>query len=71
MKGKHYNTITYFVPYKNIFTYAHNKIFTIFPNYLLPIRNYYLQLNLTTYYLLPIILMTYYLGYIPTFYYLF
>jgi hypothetical protein len=44
MKGKHYNIITSFVPYKNIFIYQHNKIFTIFPNYLLPTL-------LTTYYL--------------------
>jgi hypothetical protein len=51
MKGKHYNTITSFVPYKNIIIYAHNKLFTIFINYLL-----------------PILLITYYLGYIPTIY---
>jgi hypothetical protein len=56
MKRKHYNTITFFVPYKNIIIYPHNKTFTIFINYLLPIL-------LTTYYFghIPII---YYLTYI-------
>jgi hypothetical protein len=34
---QHYNTITSFVPYKKIIIYLHNKIFIIFPNYLLPI----------------------------------
>jgi hypothetical protein len=38
MKGKHYNTITSFVPYKNII-YIHtiNKIFIVFISYLLHI----------------------------------
>jgi hypothetical protein len=36
MKGKHYNIITSFVPYKNIIIYQHNKTFIIFPKYLLP-----------------------------------
>jgi len=45
IKGKHYNTITTFVPYKKKCIYAHNKIFIIFPNYLLSNENYYLQLN--------------------------
>jgi hypothetical protein len=55
MKGKHYNTITSFVPYKSIITYPHNKIFTIFINYLLPptYPTYYILLWLHTYYLLP------------------
>ncbi len=53
MKGKHYNTITSFVPYKNIIIYPHNKIFSIFINYLLPIllTTYYLGYMLTIYYL--------------------
>jgi hypothetical protein len=46
MKKKHYNTITSFVPYKNIIIYPHNKIFIIFQNYLLPIL-------FIIYYLLP------------------
>jgi hypothetical protein len=40
MKGKHYNILTSFVPYKNIIIYPHNKFFTIFTiyylSYLLP-----------------------------------
>jgi hypothetical protein len=36
MRSLHYNIITSFVPYKNIIIYQHNKIFTIFLNYLLP-----------------------------------
>jgi hypothetical protein len=37
MKGKHYNTIPSFIQYKNIIIYRHNKLFTIFIDYLLPI----------------------------------
>jgi len=48
---QHYSTITSFVPYKNIIIYPHNKIFTIFINYLLSILHttYYLQINLPYY----------------------
>ncbi len=62
MKGKHYNTITSFVPYKNIIIYLHNKIFTIFINYLLPIlfTTYYLGCIPTIYYLTYLICYYYY-----------
>ncbi len=33
---QHNNIITSFVRYKNIIIYIHNKIFTIFLNYILP-----------------------------------
>jgi hypothetical protein len=53
MKGKHYNIITSFVPYKNIIIYQHNKIFIFslaiyYLPYLLP-TIYYLQTNLPYY----------------------
>jgi hypothetical protein len=48
---KHYNIITSFVSYKNIIIYQHNKIFTIFLNYLLLILliTYYLSYIFTIY----------------------
>jgi hypothetical protein len=47
----HYNIITSFFWYKNINIYPHNKIFIIFPNYLLSIllTTYYLQINQSYY----------------------
>ncbi len=62
MKGKHYNIITTFVPYKNIIIHPHNKIFTIFINYLLPIllATYCLSYILIIYYLTYLLLTTTY-----------
>jgi hypothetical protein len=47
VKGKHYNIVTSFVPYKNIIIYPHNKF------YLFLLTIYYLS------YLLHITLATY------------
>jgi hypothetical protein len=55
MKGKRYNIIMSFISYKNIIIYLPNKIFTIYHSYLLPPTYFTYQ---------------YYLGYIPTIYYL-